>query len=162
MSEWFDKAMNKTDIDRSTGCWLYRGEIVHNGYGRVWREGKNVRVHRLSYEFFCEDIPKGLMVLHKCDIRNCWNPEHLFVGTARDNILDAQAKGRVHVATPKQKRGPSYVKLTAEQVADIKAHLSAGIKGPKLAAMYGVHKRSIYRIKNAQSWRNVPPASPAI
>jgi len=76
-----------------SGCWLWTGALV-SGYGQKTENGKQQYTHRLSWELHRGHIPDGLYVLHRCDVRCCVNPDHLFLGTYSDNTLDAVAKGR--------------------------------------------------------------------
>lgn len=82
----------------NTGCWLWIGAIEKWGYGKITihENGKRFqeKVHRTSYRIFKGTIPHGLFVLHKCDVRCCVNPDHLFLGTLRDNSQDMIRKGR--------------------------------------------------------------------
>lgn len=64
------------------------------GYGQFNTSIKLVRAHRFSYELHFGKIPQGMFVCHKCDIPNCVNPEHLFLGTPKDNTQDCIRKGR--------------------------------------------------------------------
>jgi hypothetical protein len=78
------------------GCWIYTGVIHHDGYGVIGSgRGKQFRAHRMSYQEFVGPIPHGMLVCHKCDVPTCINPDHLFLGTPRDNTRDAIAKGRM-------------------------------------------------------------------
>lgn len=86
---------------RETGCHEWTGHTTE-GYGGLNINGKGYRAHRVSYRFFVGPIPDGLMVLHKCDNTRCVNPEHLFVGTARDNVHDMISKGRDSFGEPKE------------------------------------------------------------
>ena len=76
-------------------CWLWIGKKHPNGYG-VIRDGNGSEIltHRLSYILFHGNIPKGFSVLHKCDVRNCINPSHLFTGTQIENMKDMYKKKR--------------------------------------------------------------------
>ena len=77
-----------------TDCWQWDGGTFSSGYARVGYDGKSQRVHRLFYRLFVGEIPDGLLVLHRCDNRACWNPDHLWLGTSRDNNRDRDSKGR--------------------------------------------------------------------
>ena len=83
-------------VDKGDDCWLWTGTLYRNGYGNLWdpAAGRKVLVHRYSYELHNGPIPDGLMVCHSCDVRHCVNPEHLWVGTASDNLGDMAVKGR--------------------------------------------------------------------
>ena len=91
----------------NTGCHLWMGPVNDAGYGKIKVDGRMHRAHRVSYAANVSTIPTGMMVLHKCDTPACVNPDHLFLGDARDNILDATRKGRT-----------AWVRATAEQRAE--------------------------------------------
>jgi hypothetical protein len=74
-------------------CWLWTGAVSNTGYGSVQWKGKRNNVHRLMYELFVVKPTK--QVLHKCDVRLCCNPDHLWEGTQTDNMRDASKKGRI-------------------------------------------------------------------
>lgn len=89
--EKFD-SMFKID---ASGCWLWAGSLVPgHGYGSFNFKGSEQGAHRASYILHRGVIPEGLFVLHKCDVKHCVNPEHLFLGTLRDNAEDRNRKGR--------------------------------------------------------------------
>lgn len=82
----------------NSGCWLWIRRYTRGmGYGsfQINRQ-KNVRAHRHSWEIHKGPIPAKTHVLHRCDVPSCVNPDHLFLGTAKDNMLDKAAKGRHH------------------------------------------------------------------
>lgn len=84
-----------------SGCWLWLGKMDSGGYGVIRKgpakEQRSYRAHRLFYEEYVGPIPEGLWVLHRCDVRCCVNPNHLFLGTRADNMNDMYAKGRRNV-----------------------------------------------------------------
>src|SRR3990167_4590258 len=91
--EKFWKNIRKTDT-----CWIWIANKVDIGYGNltIWNKGKSkgLRAHRVSWEIHFGKIPKDMNVLHKCDNPSCVNPNHLWLGTQADNMLDKVLKGR--------------------------------------------------------------------
>lgn len=79
-------------INETNGCWEWIAAVQSKGYGVVIFDGKYTLAHRASFKLHFGE-PHGL-VLHKCDNRKCVNPEHLFVGSAKDNTIDMKNKGR--------------------------------------------------------------------
>lgn len=92
------------DINEETECWEWNFLIFPNGYGRTWTGSGTGRAHRLAYELYFGEIPAGLFVCHECDNKRCVNPNHLFLGTNRDNQLDASAKGKLQAHWTDEKR----------------------------------------------------------
>ena len=89
-----ERFTSKYRVGTSTDCWLWTGGISHSGYGNFWYNGRSLSAHRASYQFNFGPIPEGKFVLHKCDVKICVNPMHLFLGTTDDNMADMVAKGR--------------------------------------------------------------------
>ena len=91
--------LSRIQVDQKTGCWLWQGS--HRAYGFMQVDGKDRLAHRIAWELYRGPIPAGLQVCHKCDVRLCANPYHLFLGTALDNTRDKIRKGR----GPKSRKG---------------------------------------------------------
>lgn len=82
-----ERFLEKVKVAES-GCHEWQSTIHRDGYGKFWHNGAIRAAHRVSYELFCGEIPKGKHILHTCDNRKCVNPEHLYAGTAKDNVRD--------------------------------------------------------------------------
>lgn len=90
------RILDKIEMIPEAGCWLWTARIGGNGYGSITTPGgsRKEQAHRVSYKDFIGPIPAGMCVLHKCDVRACVNPNHLWLGTKKDNTADMDAKGR--------------------------------------------------------------------
>lgn len=89
---------NGYTVNPQTGCWEWKNSVGKNQYGHMGIGKKTSPAHRVSYELFIGEIPEGLFICHKCDNKPCVNPMHLFVGTQKDNMTDAQSKGIIPTA----------------------------------------------------------------
>lgn len=145
-----------------TGCWIWMGRLDKDGYGEADHRRRGTKgAHRLAYRTFKGSIPDGLYVLHRCDVPSCVNPNHLFVGTAKDNAQDCIHKNRF---VRGGKNG--MAKLVAEDVAYIRRRLDqfpsrrevrrctgAHAVVTELASRFGVTPENIYSIKYGRSWK---------
>src|SRR4051812_5029227 len=109
------------------GCWLWTRSCQPKGYGQTsWPGGRrNVRVHRVAAVLWLGfDIDSPQLVLHRCDTPRCFNPDHLFVGTAADNTSDMMAKGRNNHGNVCGEDHPRH-KLTADMVREIRQRVAS-------------------------------------
>jgi hypothetical protein len=140
-------------IDSSGECWIWKTTKDRGGYGQYQFKGKSVSSHRFVWEFFYGKIINGLYVLHKCDIRNCVNPDHLFLGTNKDNMKDMRLKGRSARLYGEQN---NQAKLTQDQVDEIRRTYQRGVKGEfsqtGLGRKFGVSHNQIGNIVNYKKW----------
>lgn len=141
---FFDEYRSKFDIDESTGCWLWK-TLSRGGYGAAWAR-KPITAHRLAWTLTRGAIPEGLQVLHRCDVRRCVNPDHLFIGTHAENMVDRNNKGRQ--AFQRGEDHPS-AKLSASDVIEIR---SASEPLRVLAERYGVKKSTIANLRSNRGW----------
>lgn len=128
------------------GCWV---DVAHkengnNGYKHFVRNGKRWYLHRYMYQKYYGEIPKGMLVCHTCDNRQCINPKHLFLGTYKKNMEDAKNKGR-NVRGEKSGRS----KLTEKQVKEIRQSTEIHLK---ISKQYDISLCQVSLIRNRLSW----------
>lgn len=145
--ERFPKRICKTET-----CWLWTGNKDTNGYGHLTINHKTCLSHRVSFELFKHPIPDGLWVLHKCDNPSCVNPDHLFLGTPKDNTQDMIKKGRKALIVGE---AHPFSKLKCDDVRNIRTLRSDGVSQSLIAKRYGVDQALISRIVNHKIWRTV-------
>lgn len=130
MEQKFCRKVNKTD-----SCWLWTGRLDSGGYGRVSQgNGQWRKAHRVSYELFTGSIPEGLVVRHLCNVRACVNPEHLAVGTHKDNVADMDRAGRR--ADICGEKNP-MAKFTEADIAEIRQWREFGFTQQSIADAFG-------------------------
>ena len=130
-------------------CWLWTGSKSH-GYGYVYvgtsREDRWARVHRLmALSVFG---PSDLFVCHRCDVRACFNPEHLFFATHQDNMADAVQKGRTASGERHER-----AKLTVAAVREMRQLYASGSGSQRaLARRFGVSLRTAQQALIGETW----------
>ena len=144
-----ERLNSKRTIDLERGCWIWTGRTNSEGYGRMRFKGKLMLTHRLAYQDFVGPIPEGKYVLHRCDTRPCFNPDHLFIGTQVDNMQDRKRKGRYR---PFRGVEQSQAKLTDEQVRMIRIDPRSY---REIGRSYGIDFSRVGRVKNRQNWKHV-------
>jgi len=130
-------------VEITPDCWFWLGALDGDGYGRLQINYQQLRVHRYSYELHTGPVPNDLCVCHHCDCPSCVNPNHLFLGTNLDNIIDRCQKDRSARLTPNPKVLPQ------EQVDEIRRkYVPFAYPQSQLAEEYGVSQVTINRIIN--------------
>jgi hypothetical protein len=139
-------------VDPVTGCWNWVLSTIGKGYGQCnVRHLKERYAHRVSYRAFKDDIPDGNDVLHTCDNILCVNPDHLFLGTKKDNSQDMKAKERHLYGELNTK-----AKLTEEQVFEIHRMYKTGVISTyKLAELFEVSQSTIWKILKGLRWEHI-------
>lgn len=136
------------------GCWYWCGPMHPHGYGMFNYKGRSQFAHRPSYEIYKSQIPKGMNVLHECDNRMCVNPDHLFLGTQKDNVHDMMKKGR-RSSTAGENHGCSI--LRDIDIILIKEAISHGFTGASIAKYYKICRSTVSRIKLGKDWKHLKP-----
>jgi hypothetical protein len=141
----------KNSIASESGCRLWVKPVDDQGYGHIGINGKIDRAHRASYREFVGEIPTGMFVCHRCDVRHCINPEHLFLGSNQENIADMVSKGRNALGERNHK-----AKLTEADVKMVRHLYSAERKTYRaIGELYGVTEQAVYAIIRGKNWKHV-------
>lgn len=139
---------------QENGCWIF--EMGGPVYGRITVGGRYQLAHRVSWKIHRGPIPYPLQVLHNCpsgDNPRCVNPDHLKLGTGRDNVQDMIDKGRSN--PPRGSRHP-YAKLDTEKVDYIRNALAKGTETIKsLSCKFGLTFQSVYYVAIGKTWRHI-------
>lgn len=156
-----DRMAAKTDRTSSPdGCWPWTANRNRQGYGTIDVSGASRLAHRVAYTLAFGPIPSGLDICHRCDNPPCVRPDHLFAGSAKDNMADMRAKGRERRATGE---ASGKARLTWEMVEVIRRRYAPGRRGSlgsrALARELGISKSTVHRVVTGAGWRdeNRPP-----
>jgi hypothetical protein len=131
-------------------CLVWKARRNAKGYGTIKIDGKSVLAHRVAYELYIGPIPEGLCVCHRCDHPSCVNPEHLFVGSHKDNMDDRDRKCRSKGAIGSRN---TKAKLTAEQVLVIRA--DSRLPYRIIGNDYGISPAQVCSIKKKRTWAHL-------
>jgi len=131
---------SKVSIPEDDGCWEWVAFLNGSGYGRFGYLGGLVSAHRFSFDLFNGPIPSGRCVLHHCDNPACVNPDHLYLGGQRENMIDREMRGR------------GVGKLTADQVREIRNRNKDGETQASLRKEFGISDGHISEIIGRTKW----------
>lgn len=135
-------------------CWINISHSTNNaGYPRVYRNGKKEFIHRYIYIIYNGEIPKGMVIRHKCDNIKCINPEHLILGTHYDNVHDKIERGREN---PAKGERVSNAKLTEDKVKKIiYMYFVDKEKQKDISKEVNISQNNISTIVNFKGWKHV-------
>ncbi len=145
-----------TKVALGDSCWEWTASRVGKmRYGYFSTGSRSyAKAHRWSYEYFFGLIPDGLLVCHHCDNPPCVRPDHLFLGTNSDNMVDASNKGRLLLSSGERHYD---ARLTESAVREIRRrYANGGITQEELARRYDVTISGINQAINRVTWRHVP------
>jgi hypothetical protein len=137
----------KRNVTIKDSCWEWNKALFKDGYGQIQEGGKSQRAHRVSYLTFVGEIKEGMCVCHSCDNPKCVNPEHLFLGTYKDNALDKVVKNR-------QAKGAlnGNSKLTPRKAFIIKTLLNMKQLHKEIATKFKISVPTVSRISRNIAW----------
>ncbi len=139
-------------VTKTHSCWEWNGYTKRDGYGRIYshqigsgktRTSKNITAHRFSWKLHYGTIPDGKCVCHHCDNRGCVRPNHLFLGSQSDNLIDALKKGRA----PNMKLCELDVEIM---------RMLEGVTLKQIADFWDISTSQVWNIVNRKQWKYVP------
>ena len=146
-----ERFWNKVDVKGPDDCWKWKAYKNKDGYGHFCLNGKTERAHRISFL-----LEKGYWtekcICHSCDNPSCVNPSHLWEGTIKENAIDRTKKGRSKGSCLIGEKNPA-VKLTVQQVNEIREQRFGGVLLKTLAKKYGVSFQHISLIVRNKTWK---------
>lgn len=142
-------------VERSEqGCWLWVGALRPNGYGNFFLGNKTTCAHRAAWTLANGQIPDGLQVLHRCDVPNCVNPSHLFLGTQKDNMQDMIAKGRQGSHARHGEANPMYGKRHSEKTRAMISAVHRGIHAREKHPRATITEKTAQEVKRLRAEGN--------
>lgn len=158
-----DKERFEGNILKTDTCWIWRGKPTTEGYGRIRIKGKQIKAHRLSYLIFKGSISENLLVCHSCDNRLCVNPNHLWLGTDKDNNNDKISKGRAFIPEGFNTESSKFLgelngksKLTESKILEIRNKYNSGaFSMQEIANLYEVTRECIREIIHRRTWSHI-------
>lgn len=145
--------LSRIDIKGEDECWLWQGTIHKGGYGELSINNKNLKTHRMSWEFFRGEIPPELEVCHTCDVRHCCNPNHLWLGTHKENMEDRRNKGNHREElNGEYKRG--FTVHSREKINSIFDMYESGMERADIARQLNISYSHIRRILDGKVRRD--------
>ena len=141
----------------NSGCWLWDGFCTHQGYGRMSVGRRSIGAHRVSYALH-RGNPGSAHVCHSCDVPPCVNPDHLWLGTNKQNMVDASAKGRIAHGVRS-----ATAKLRECDVVEMRRMRAAGATYRGIAKAFGVVHGTARHACVGKFWDHVgEPPSPTV
>jgi len=143
---------SKVKMGKLNECWEWQGAVASNGYGNLKKSFSNnsINSHRISWELHKGKIPKELHVLHKCDNKLCVNPNHLYLGTNKDNMRD-KAERNFNIKGEKN----HSAKYTNKDILKIRGLYKNGVKQIDIAKIFNTKQGAISDIVNRKVWKHI-------
>jgi hypothetical protein len=159
MTSFEDWLLDRVHTEPNTGCWLWAASTNGDGYAQCCIDGQTRPVHRTVYVRLVGPIGPGLCVCHRCDMRCCVNPAHMFLGTHAENMADMvrkgrQARGRILAREQAGERNEN-ARLTEDAVRAIRAMRVDGVDLGVIAERFGIARQYVYNVCARITWKHV-------
>lgn len=141
-------------VEETEKCWLWKGAVKPNGYGHFnwrasWKKPIQMGAHRASWIIHFGPIPEGMYVCHKCDVKNCVRPDHLFLGTAVDNMQDCVRKGRIASGDKLPQ-----TKLNHQKARFIRGFVKKRGDQTRVSKLLNISRRAVSFVVNGKAWND--------
>ncbi len=149
-----NKYMDRVEMLPFSGCWIWMGKLSEKGYGIISTKGVDKRAHRVFWEIENGPIPVGKYACHHCDTPACVRPDHIFIGSQKENLADCRRKGRNKKMENGDQKGAANrnAKLTLENVLDIR---TKRLSKAEFARLYGVSFKAVKNVWDGKSWQEL-------
>ena len=135
--------IKKNTVRAPNGCWEWQRKINNEGYGIITILQKSEFAHRAAYRVFIGEIPNDKILRHKCDNSRCCNPDHLELGTFKENTKDAIERGRLRLNGSQN----PMATLSADTVLQIQGKVKEGWTNQKIATEFGISATTASRVR---------------
>jgi len=141
-------------VEKTDSCWLWTASLNTHGYGQISIHNRPRVVHRVAHELLVGPISEGLRVCHHCDVRHCVRPDHLFLGTAKDNTQDMMSKGRGRFPGSGMRGDRSGARSPQRRVRrdEVLRLYAQGMRQIEIAHVMGMSPSNVSYIVHGKSW----------
>jgi hypothetical protein len=126
-------------------CWIWDGATTKNGYGQFRYNDKTEYAHRVSYIINYGPISDDLLVLHRCDVKRCVNPKHLYLGTHTDNMKDRVTR------QPNSWTGKRFSRYSISDASQMKMLHDSGLSYQSIGDKFNADAKTIWNIVNNET-----------
>lgn len=143
-------------LDGDNACWLWTGSGRGQGYGAIKIAGVVIDAHVASWRITNDGaaVPDGFLIAHRCDVRLCVRPDHLFLATTSQNMLDAVEKNRVQSSWQHGERAHNSV-LTEASVREIRRLSADGFGHSEIAKQLALPHAAVRQVVRGRTWKHV-------
>jgi len=155
-----ERFIKKLSLDYDTGCWNWTG-YLNGGYGAFCiggpiRTNRVRKAHRVAWEIYNGEIPDGMCVCHHCDNPKCCNPNHLWLGTHKQNMEDMKSKGRLKYNPAKSGELHHNNKFAEMDITSMREMYAKGYTQDEIATIFNTSQPVVSAIVNHKRWKHLP------